>query len=325
MLFGCKTTTEVVTVYQHCDCPLPVEVVDGYRIPQKAHQNYSCSPDGKWLAFTVNSGTASLNLLNLKTLEITSLPTRSFLPDTGRYTDANYCTNVLWCPYDNNKLLMDCHGSFASGSSYNSYIYNISTKKVERITSPLSGVDGGFYFSNWLRGSKEGLDSLYDGSQIYVPQEDKFYPKPEGYLYFMSQSYAKDNSLIYDFSGAYYTLYINGNRYGTGSYMKNIEHISWSPSGNKIAFSTQSYTPGNNPDNHNGDFEEIWIYDLRYFGEEVYRLNLQDLFCKYSFRGISAEYITDSTLAVSMHKDGDKTSPLWEITDKGKIVRQLTF
>ena len=54
-------------------------------------------------------------------------------------------------------------------------------------------------------------------------------------------------------------------------------------------------------------------------------INFQHSFCTYSFWGIWPEFITDSTIAVSMHKDGAEYSQLYEITIDGNMVRQLTF
>ncbi|MFH1050700.1 MAG: hypothetical protein V1779_07190 [bacterium] len=57
----------------------------------------------------------------------------------------------------------------------------------------------------------------------------------------------------------------------------------------------------------------------------VKKINLRNEFCMYAFAGAWPEFISENTLAVSMHVDGDEMSALWEITIDGKIVRQLTF
>jgi hypothetical protein len=53
-------------------------------------------------------------------------------------------------------------------------------------------------------------------------------------------------------------------------------------------------------------------------------IDLQERFCRYSFRGASAEFVTNRTLAVAMHRDGEAVAHLYEITTDGRMVRQIT-
>ena len=104
-----------------------------------------------------------------------------------------------------------------------------------------------------------------------------------------------------------------------------IKNVTWSPNGKRIALSVLPKQGG-----PKGTFEQIWILDAEKILQDrpdthsVYIIDLQTRFCSYSFLGCHAEFITDSTLAVSMHPDGG-SSPLWEISTTGRKIRQLTF
>jgi len=53
-------------------------------------------------------------------------------------------------------------------------------------------------------------------------------------------------------------------------------------------------------------------------------INLRKLFCKYTYLGLYAEFLSNSSLILSMHNDGDAIAPLYEISLDGKIIRQIT-
>jgi len=118
-------------------------------------------------------------------------------------------------------------------------------------------------------------------------------------------------------------LLLDGRSFSTSTAL--INKISWSPSGKKVALSV---LPTGDGVHH--QFEQIWILDIEKYQREhpdtlsFDVVNLQQRFCMYSFLGCYAEFISDSTLAVSMHVDGGNSS-LWEITTSGRKLRQLTF
>ena len=325
--FSCKTTTEVVTVYQPCDCPGPTfTTATGYRRPRTGYANQYVSVDGRYLSHTINgAGSNGLFLLDLKTLEDKIYPFRPMMPDTADWLEDNRLVYSRWCPYDGNKIYLQCSGSYKQGGQDRGYIFNILTKECVRVRPSESGVKGTFVAQLWLRGSNKLVDSFKIDSRIYVPQEDKFYPSyyPVG----MVQSRYSEDDFFYPYDGIL-KLYLNTTYLYSSPQIADVYHVSWSPDKKKIAITVKTYSPPENPD-YLASFDEVWILDVESLQTDpaqsgIYRLNFQNLFCKYSFWGIDAEYITDSTLAVSMHKDGDAVSPLWEITDRGKVVRQLT-
>ena len=326
---SCKATTEVVTVYQSCDCPAPLQsTATGYRRPRTGYANQYVSVDGHYLSHTINgAGSNGLFLLDLKTLEDKIYPFRTMMPDTADWLEDNRLVYSIWCPYDGNKIYLQCSGSYKQGGKYRGYIYNILTKDCIRIKPSNSPIKEEFKSYGWMRGSTEFFDTLQTGTTVYVPQEDKYYPSyyPSGLV----QSPYTDDEFIYSGGGTgNYDLTINSTHLYLSTQIVDIFHVSWSPNKKELALTVRPNSPPENPD-YIGSFPEVWIMDIVGMQTDpsqstVYRLNFQNLFCKYSFWGIDAEYITDSTLAVSMHKDGDAVSPLWEITDRGKVVRQLT-
>ena len=98
-------------------------------------------------------------------------------------------------------------------------------------------------------------------------------------------------------------------------YFYDIEHASFSPDGKLVAVSGII---------NDTTYDQVFIYDVGTHSL-VKTINFQKSFCMYNLWGVYAEFITDSTLAVSMHKDSAESSPLWEITIDGRIVRQLTI
>ena len=331
LFIGCKTMTEVVTVYQSCGCPAPrYNDVNGYYRPRVGYDRQAVSHDGKMLSYAINGfGATALQLLDLKTLQSTVIPLRQILPDTADWLEDNRIINSIWCPYDGNKIFIQCSGSYKQGGQYRGYIYNITTKGCIRIKPFNSPIKGEFQADSWLRGSNELIDSFRTGSAIYVPQKDKFYPNTYPTALFQSPYSNDDYSIVLDAGGTSSKSYINGDYIYQSPNILYISHVSFSPDRKKLVLTVDPAIPPENPE-YMTQFPEVWVFDLaEYQGftnvdQHIYRLNFQNLFCKYSFRDIDAEYITDSTLAVSMHKDGDAVSPLWEITDRGKVVRQLT-
>ena len=53
-------------------------------------------------------------------------------------------------------------------------------------------------------------------------------------------------------------------------------------------------------------------------------INLRKEFCKYANAGLFAEFVTNNSLVLSFHNDGDNIAPLYEISLDGKIIRQIT-
>jgi hypothetical protein len=70
---------------------------------------------------------------------------------------------------------------------------------------------------------------------------------------------------------------------------------------------------------------EKWLRERRTF-VPLEKIDFQKRFCMYNFGGgtIDAEFITNTTLAVSNHHDSDVLCPLWEITTDRRLLRQIT-
>ena len=101
----------------------------------------------------------------------------------------------------------------------------------------------------------------------------------------------------------------------------SIQAASFSPDGKWVAYWV---FPEGNGLPADTIFDQVWICPVSNPTKIEHVINFQCLYCTYSFWGIWPEFISDSTLAVSMHHDGDSVSALWEIGLDGHIVRQLT-
>ena len=304
------------------------------------------SSDGVTLAYITNDGSSSIHFLDINSLSIRSVNLNSILPDT-EYWRESYCTEILWSPYDKNVLILYCIGTFDTVGDAknfiplkNGYIYHTGTGESVRITPSIYGQYGSqggleeFTISDWLLGSLEGLDSLMTGLGIYVPQEDRFYPIPEGYKEFVSQSPLGDilyrTRFTQPWSSWAYYLADQSPQPGLlweSKYIQHLSNVTWSPTASRFALSVDYEMISSDTAKSN---REIWVFTTwdvllgQTRRERFTRLNLRDLFCAYSTYGIDAEFITDTTLAVSMHKDGDDVSHLWEISITGRKIRQLT-
>jgi hypothetical protein len=326
------------------DCPLPVELIDGYRTPQYASTHQTLSHDGRLLAYI--NGEASLHILDLVTLGARPINLQEMLPDSIRLISIN---NILWSPYDNNRIVISAT-TFADTignqrpSFYGQRLLMVSLNKgtAEDITPPLFSAVGApaIALFAWLRTSSIGNDTLLIAySNPDEKSEERF---PERFYVIQTQKltrhrfppFAQGGTFVQHPNGEQYIgvvpsfssqdrAFINNNNFYIPAQLVN--KISWSPNGRKVALSVM---PKRGEPRRK--FEQIWIIDVdRYLRElpdtvtcDV--INLQTRFCMYSFLGCNAEFITDSTLAVSMHADGGNSS-LWEISTTGRRIRQLTF
>lgn len=144
-------------------------------------------------------------------------------------------------------------------------------------------------------------------------------------LYRQNGSASRSVAFVWDVTTSNWKLVVNGERMAMADEITAIGHASWSPDGTKLALSLAR------------EPADVWRYEMvmvidvaRYLREHsdfapVEVIDMQKRFCTYSFLGSFAEFITNRTLAVSMHKDGDPVSYIWEITTDGRRVRQLTF
>ncbi len=341
-----------------CNCPPPQGEPDNVRIPLYTDMMQRMTQDGKNLVLVTNQGDAGAWVINLQALERKEL--KNNWVDSGETTVGILGeSSVVMCPYDPDLLAFEetvwVRDSVNSVTLNELFEYQISTDSSWLIT-PVAGGSyrgAGFPYSDpgvntidesariWLPGSKPGLDSFMIGYYVfgdtsksfygvYIPQTQQMFarsipPEDTGLQGFQLMKYTKDKKdSLWSFNGAWFMdtspVVFPRALYNAGV---PIQHITYSPDSSLVAFDVQ-------PDgiqNWWADtvFDQVWVYRIGnpHFLDTI---NFQSLFCTYSLGGgIWPEFITDSTLAVSMHHDGDESSPLWEITIGGQIVRQLTF
>jgi hypothetical protein len=145
---------------------------------------------------------------------------------------------------------------------------------------------------------------------------------------------------LHTFTWRYDTVHASGHYFDDGVELKfprpfkTLYHESFSPNGQLLALSVMP-EPDSNLELQwpRGDtlFPQVWIYNVEDpSSPSLQVINYQCSFCKYTGGGGWAEFLTDSTLAVSMYSDSDMESPnwispLWEITIDGQVARKLTF
>jgi len=322
-----------------CGCAALVDDGNGYRIPADYDMAQGISHDGKWLLFVTNEGDGGAYVLNLITLE------RKQIIVSGGGLPHNHdisWDNPIWCPYDSdlvalNVTTLDPQNNGGSGEVQNIFTYRASTGESKLITpqiyDPIS--HGDRIIGSWLLGSKPGMDSIIvqygGGAGIYVPQTQAliyrgpfpglpgamdtfaFSPNNLHSLSFWRDSNISQTTLLY---------FLDGKKLITPRAVQTLS-ASFSPNSNLIALSVQ---PTGIPSDGSEVYQQVWIFSTDSSSpSSVQIINFQCLFCTYNVLGAYAVFLTDSTLAVSMHKDGLDTSALYEITIDGRIVRKLTY
>ena len=348
MLLACESqppgpVTPVEPGPDSLDCPAPVETVYGRRIPRYAHGRQAVSRNGELLAYV--DGETALHVLNLRTMDDHKIDIESMLPEPIRLAGL---TNLIWSPYDNTRLAIGAVTLTDTVGDRKRYIYgqhlllvDIQKGIVEIITPPLFNANGAedIFLLEWLTTSTQGCDTFFISYQknedlgyryyhhLYILGTHELLPNrfPEIFSYedFRQSPDSRLYIMAVPSAGSQDEILIDGKSFSINTALVN--RISWSPSGKKVALSVM---PKGDGVHH--QFEQIWILDVEKYQREhpdTLRfdvINLQQRFCMYSFLGCYAEFISDSTLAVSMHVDGGNSS-LWEITTSGRKLRQLTF
>jgi hypothetical protein len=325
-------------------CPPPVGYNGfgtGANIPGNYDMMQQLSPNGKMLGYLDQQGDNGAHILNLATLADTLVQVNGGLPGEQDFS----WTCITWCPYDSDLIALNVVSFVDTSNSgisdvyvNNIFTYRISTGKSELIT-PRSygyygdaGIAGGEIGNQscWLSGSMSGNDSLliYAGTfyGIYVPQTQTLIPLV----------YKGDTSTISPFGNDTLTSrYIDTNNH-PGWFLNsqqivfpraidtNNTNVQWTFSPDAKLFALQITPDLGNP-TADSVYPQVWVYDVSDPIKAIDVIDFQQLYCKYSLDGIWPEFITDSTLAVSMYTDGDNFCPLWEITIDGRIIRQLTF
>ncbi|MFC2131474.1 hypothetical protein ACFLSQ_08565 [Bacteroidota bacterium] len=311
-------------------CPIPEIGWEGWANIPSPHHEQTVSYDLKHLAYVLGTG-YYLKVLDLISCEVQVIDIQSKLPGNVLLIG---CGDPTWCPYDNNRLLIHAATSTDTnndGKNYvygqNLYIVSLDGSEFKKVTPSIFGKAGGsFGMPKWLVGSNYNIDSLlFIGRwQIYIPQTDSFVDSRLRNVFSLSHDQKK--IITWESVGSppagYYLL--NGKPLLFPEQFSDIQRFSFSPNGRLIAASVSPYQPeiNLNPEDERNRFQEIWIGNADDFLDgldgkrmDVKIINPRSEYCMYSLGGgLCAEFITDTTLAVSMHKDGDDISYLWEIT-----------
>jgi hypothetical protein len=251
--------------------------------------------------------------------------------------------DALWSPYDPDKVMLRVLSMVDTGKAsgarvplWNLYAYKIANGVATRVTPLSAGKFGAKSLALYQWKGSEGLDTLLIGYRqteraddsgfygLYLPAKNQLVPvdyvdipntvigRSHDSQYVVTV--VTDNKWIPPF-------YLNGAEIGL-TYPVEEGRAYFSPSGHTFALLVRQVGLGSDDDFR---YPQLWIYDVNDVSAPRSRINFQKLHCTYSFWGINPEFITDTTIAVSMHKDGDISSPLWEIGLDGRIIRQLTF
>ena len=325
-LAGCGDTSPPNQVP---DCPERVREFMGYHIPSWGQSDVKVSPNHDKIAFPSRSLVA---VMDLRTAAISYVDLKPGLPDSVQVQGV---TSVAWCPYNADRMLVTCYTMTDTGvtagrriTAVNSYIVDITTGKTTRATPEIFSKYGGDPFtSTWLPGSTQSADSFVvttkSGYYLYLLQENRSIDAPDDMIGVQFSPKGKNSlGFIHVSRDPFPHLGLNKKEIMFPDGNMPMYSISWSPDEKRIAITVIQASPTSS---------EIWILDLEQYKRDqpavasVRKVNFRKAFCKYVTFGLFAEYVTNSTLVVTMHADADEGSPLWEITEEGKIVRQLTF
>jgi hypothetical protein len=326
-----------------CGCPRPIndplegEGTFGRAIPIQDFM-WSVSSDGRHIGYL--HGGEGLTVLNMQTLEPRHL-SKELTLQPGERPYLIY--HPWWSPYDPDVLMFKTLSKIDTGGKKavtiaNIYKYNIATRVTERMTPPSLGRFGPteMDWGGWLRGSRPENDTLLIGYPATVSPDHKdfygWYLPETGEMTripFPSGTEIKTNDSKH--------IYIGSRDSVTGLISHTLDGIrlkfpheydseppfgvSFSPNGEYVAFDVIPPGSGPWPDTIH---PQVWISRTEEPTKPITIVNLQRLYCMYSFAGIFPRFTSDSTLAISMHKDEAPFSPLWEIALDGRLIRQLT-
>jgi hypothetical protein len=328
---------KIVVETDSCCCPIPLYDTGssglGRRIPFFADVNDFRSPDGKHLAFLSGESDSAF------TLDLATLERKPIVIQTGLPKIVIGFLSTAWCPYDPDLLAvcLDVTDSIYPGLNRygNIYTYRLSTGECTRITpkvfGPIGDTVGLLRLLSWRHGSSTASDTLEitsqhiddDSEEFYIPQTQAVFRTPwNGRLQTVAQTHSESHVIMAQREPRDDNYQLDGNSLPLIMPIQRLECASFSPNEKLLALSVRQNGQGPPADT---SFPQVWVYRMDSLSAPPLVINFQKWFCMYNFWGMNAEFITGSTLAVTMHKDGDESSPLWEITLDGRIVRQLTF
>lgn len=327
-------------------CPEPYNGPFGLREPNDYNRFLRISRDRKFLSYR-NSFSRLPTILNLEDRTTREFDISPYLPKSVRVIGSQTISD--WCPYADSLILIDVQtetdtnntGNYIRG--YNTYIVSLSGYTLLRATSPMFGLAGSESGSLacWMgRLSMLGQDYIYrpavtfkESIHYYIVQSDGVEMMPLQESYYSS---VRGMYIFFETRGLQNIAdwFINGGQIENPGYHQTW--VSWSPNERRLALSVMEARRTNDTTAYEKAYrgKEIIIYEfpdelefkkVTYNHKPLRVINLRKSCCKFSYTGTYSTFITDSTLAVSMHNDGDEFVPLWEINIDGKILRQLTF
>jgi len=341
----------------NCGCAIPqgdTTLGDGRRLPT-ADMMQQLSPDGKKLLYLVDQGDAGAHILDLKSLEDKVIIVHGGLPGEQDFGESG----LSWCPYDPDLLALvvtsfiDTNNSGQSTVYVNNlFTYRISTGESQLVTPQVLKPYGPATLSlySWTAGSKRNSDTLLIGFKITESNSDSgfyglFIPESQSLISVVIPRNGNDTTILaishdgHQIWGIDTTFGPHKIRYLLDSSIivgprriQTLWHASFSPNAKLVALTVDPAGTGGGglplyDNNWDTVFQQVWIFSSdnpHPDSSQMKIINFQCLFCTYNFHGAWAEFLTDSTIAVSMHHDGDTNSWLWDITIDGRIVRQLT-
>jgi hypothetical protein len=331
-----------------CGCPRPRndpkegEGSFGRNIPATDFM-WQKSIDGKLIGY-FHSG-EGLSILDLVTLGTRHLHQEVLL---ANHEVPKSMYHPHWSPYESDVLMfkvvstVDTSDLAQNVLVQNIYRYNLKTKNAERVTPSFLGRYGassiGWY--GWTLGSSPGYDTIIislgpnlspDGKHFYGSyslQTGKMerLPLPTGNtheVYYSDGKHCFAISFDSSTAGLVWPGTIDGIPLNFAKQLDTLRapELEFSPSGKYVVFDAHFNNEGPPGDSL---YEQLWICEVTNPANPLHVINLQRLYCTYSFDGLHPHFLTDTTLAISMHKDEAKYSPLWEIKIDGTLLRQLT-
>ena len=308
------------------NCPLPQTFAGDYYIPAFYDKALSLSPDEKMLLVQLN-GDGDYSLVDLATFKRSSISAHGSLPGES---DAGY-GDIAWCPYDPDLVAMTVYSNVGQNQYVgNIFTYRISTHETKRVTPLRAGLYGASLITlyHWEKGSKPGMDSLFihysdsiSFTGIYIPQtqEQINLPIASGSGDTLRLTSPDGKHTIYDI--AHSPMRFDTTVIGYPEPVQQFDDGCFSQNDSLFALEVRP----NCPSADGLLFAQLWIYKASDPSRPISRLNFQKLYCKYSFRTVHPVFLTDSTLAISMHNDQSDTAAVYEISINGRLIRQLTF
>lgn len=320
------------------DCPLwydPYSV--GFNPPIPTHIIHDVSPDREKLAFSHGDVGSYILILHVNSGYVEKINFQDLLPNNVIPFGFG---SAIWCPYDNDKLLIQLStltDTIGDARSWiwgrNTYILTLNNLEMKKITLKEFGPAGNTSVRtqkiiDWYRGDNSKTDLF-----LYVDNNHSVYiydlkTEEKSFLYYgnLLISISTNNKYWWTRIGQS-SNFINDLEFNLEKY-ESINDISWNCD-RKLAISLMPDDKENTPI-ENKRFSEIWIIDVEDLMQNkpsvvpIKKINLRKNFCMYSY-GIWAHYLTDTTLAVSMFAPDGDFSYLYEISTDGKLLRQLTF